>query len=217
MKGRIGSRSALTRACMRASRIMKLVALVSSSSSSAEAPPSSASMMEAACEVDPLASAVVKAPVLFPKGRWSMKGEMSTDVTARPSSARTLTAIRSVTTPSRPSPDTLSYTPTCSASSRVDLPWKPPPTMRVTPRGSPIPVSEPAFGTGRVTRSEGGEEKGTAEAASIGRSLAPVARGSTDPSATKATSPRPASWLRAACWSSTEQRCAMSAEWSVLS
>ena len=74
----------------------------------------------------------------------------------------------------------------------ADVSRKPPPTMRVTPRGSPIPVSEPAFGTGRVTRSEGGEEKGTAEAASIGRSLAPVARGSTDPSATKATSPRPA-------------------------
>ena len=48
-----------------------------------------ASMMEAACDVEPDASSVVKAVVRFPNGKWSMKGEMSTEVTALPSSART--------------------------------------------------------------------------------------------------------------------------------
>ena len=90
-----------------------LVADVSSSSIRAEQPPSIASMMDAACEVDPDASSVQKAVVCFPKGRLSINGEMSTPVTARPSSARTLTLAASATTPSRPSPGTLLYTPTC--------------------------------------------------------------------------------------------------------
>lgn len=54
------------RACMRASRIMKLVAQVSSSSMSALAPSSSASWMPAAWLVLPLASSVRKAAVSRP-------------------------------------------------------------------------------------------------------------------------------------------------------
>ena len=83
---------------------MKLVAEVSSSISSADAPACTASTIAAACDVDPEASADVNAFVLRPYGRLSMKVEMSTEVTARPSSARTFTASPSVTTRSRPSP-----------------------------------------------------------------------------------------------------------------
>ena len=72
------------------SRIMVLVALVSSSISSARHPASRASMIAAACEVEPEASSVLKALVSLPPGSSAMKGEMSQHVTARPSSARTL-------------------------------------------------------------------------------------------------------------------------------
>ena len=78
MNGLIGSLSGATSACMRASRIIKLVADVSSSSSNAELPASSASMIAAACDVEPDASVVVKLVVRLPNGRWSMNGEMST-------------------------------------------------------------------------------------------------------------------------------------------
>eukprot|EP00967_Tisochrysis_lutea_P129280 scaffold222139_cov30-Tisochrysis_lutea.AAC.3 len=101
---------------------MKLVAHVSSSKRNAEHPASIASMMAAAWEVEPEASGVVKSLVRLPKGRWSMKGEMSVRVTARPSSARTFRASGWVTASSRPSPGTLSYTPSCSACSSVLLP-----------------------------------------------------------------------------------------------
>mmetsp|Transcript_50090 Transcript_50090/g.115593 ORF Transcript_50090/g.115593 Transcript_50090/m.115593 type:complete len:210 (-) Transcript_50090:241-870(-) len=90
--GRIGSLSGATSNCIRSSLIIKLVAHVSSSSNSVVAPTSSASEMAAAWEVDPEASAVEKSCVLRPKGRWSMKGEMSHRVTARPSSALILSA-----------------------------------------------------------------------------------------------------------------------------
>ena len=106
-----------------ASRIMKLVAEVSSSISSAVAPDSRASARLAAWEVDPEAFAVEKAVVSVLEGRFVMKAEMSVPVTARPSSARTLTASGSVSTHSRPSPPTCGYTPRSIARSRVDLPW----------------------------------------------------------------------------------------------
>ena len=61
--------------------------------------------MFAACEVEPEAS-VEKLLVLRPAGRPSMKGEMSTHVTLRPSSARILQAAGSVATSSLPSPGT---------------------------------------------------------------------------------------------------------------
>src|SRR5699024_5579502 len=51
--GVIDSRSAGLRARIRSSRIMKLVAEVSSSISSAEAPASTAATRDAACEVEP--------------------------------------------------------------------------------------------------------------------------------------------------------------------
>ena len=69
MKGLIGSFSGATNACILASRIMKLVALVSSSIRRAVAPASSPSMIEAACDVEPLESGVVKVVVRRPKGK----------------------------------------------------------------------------------------------------------------------------------------------------
>jgi hypothetical protein len=60
MNGVMGSCSSAMSACMRASRIMKFVADVSSSSSSTRAPTSIASTMAAACEVEPLAFVVTK-------------------------------------------------------------------------------------------------------------------------------------------------------------
>ena len=82
-----------------------LVAEVSSSISRAEAPASTASIREAAWEVEPEALVVEKARVSAPEGRPVRKGEMSTPVTARPSSARSAAAVARVITHSRPSPD----------------------------------------------------------------------------------------------------------------
>ena len=103
-RGVMGSRSAATSSRMRESRMSRFVAEVSSSSSSTVEPASTASMMEAAWEVDPEALRVVKEAVSRPAGRWEMKGVRSTPVTARPSAARTLTASGTVATSSRPSP-----------------------------------------------------------------------------------------------------------------
>ena len=89
---------------MRASRIMKFVAEVSSSMRSAVAPVSMDSMRVAACEVDPLALVVEKDRVSVPEGSPVMKGEMSTEATDRPSSARIAVASRRARTHSRPSP-----------------------------------------------------------------------------------------------------------------
>ena len=122
-RGVMGSRSAATSSRMRESRMSRFVAEVSSSSSSVVAPASTASMMEAAWEVDPEALRVVKEAVSRPAGRWEMKGVRSTPVTARPSAARTLTASGTVATSSRPSPGTCGYTPRSMALSSVDLPW----------------------------------------------------------------------------------------------
>ena len=105
-RGVMGSRSAATSSRMRESRMSRFVAEVSSSSSSTVEPASTASMMEAAWEVDPEALRVVKEAVSRPAGRWEMKGVRSTPVTARPSAARTLTASGTVATSSRPSPGT---------------------------------------------------------------------------------------------------------------
>ena len=58
MNGMIGSTSLLTTRCISSSRIMKLVALVSSSIRNTSAPASIASTVFAACEVLPLASSV---------------------------------------------------------------------------------------------------------------------------------------------------------------
>ena len=91
---------------MRSSRIMKFVAEVSSSISSVDAPASMASTRLAAWEVEPLALVVLKQRVSVPEGRLVMNGEMSTPVTARPSSARMVTASGRVMTHSRPSPPT---------------------------------------------------------------------------------------------------------------
>ena len=70
------------------------------------APASTASIMEAACEVEPEAFPVEKDPVSCPPGRWEIKALRSTPVMARPSAARTLTASGRVATSSRPSPGT---------------------------------------------------------------------------------------------------------------
>ena len=89
---------------MRASRIMKLVAAVSSSISRPVAPASSASTMAAACDVLPEASSVSKKPVSRPSGSAPMNGVRHAPRTARPSSARTLTSVSAETQRSRPSP-----------------------------------------------------------------------------------------------------------------
>mmetsp|Transcript_3490 Transcript_3490/g.8247 ORF Transcript_3490/g.8247 Transcript_3490/m.8247 type:complete len:242 (-) Transcript_3490:55-780(-) len=91
-KAVMGSFSGETKAFIFSSRIMKLVAQVSSSTSKVLAPTSSASMMLAAWEVDPEASPVVNSVVAFPNGKLLMKGEMSVHFTDRPSSARIFTA-----------------------------------------------------------------------------------------------------------------------------
>ena len=46
--------------------------------------------------------------------------------------------------------------------SRVDFPWKPPPTISVTPSGIPMPETGPRFGRSRVMRKDSGEVNGTA-------------------------------------------------------
>src|SRR6188472_1681182 len=95
---------------MRSSRIMKFAvahserhhpwaysnrspADVSSSKSSGSAPPSIASITLAACDVLPDAHCVDNEVVGLVKGKLLIKGEMSTPVTARPSSALILSAV----------------------------------------------------------------------------------------------------------------------------
>ena len=118
----MGSLSFETSICMRWSRIMKLVADVSSSMSRTLAPISRDSMMFAAWEVLPLASSDEKSLVSCLKGRFFMKGEISTFSILLPSSARIFTAVGSDTTSSLPSPGMWLYTPSSSADSRVDFP-----------------------------------------------------------------------------------------------
>lgn len=108
---------------IRMSRIRKFVAQVSSSKSRVSAPSSSASVTKgmsvsftiivimrnltsvtpAAIDVLPLASCVEKDVVGIPPGRLLMNGEMSTFVTALPSSPSMDTVLELVTTNSRPS------------------------------------------------------------------------------------------------------------------
>jgi hypothetical protein len=65
----MGSEVLATNSCIRRSRIMKLVAEVSSSSRRQEAPVSSASTRAVACDVEPDASSVEKLSVPWPPGR----------------------------------------------------------------------------------------------------------------------------------------------------
>lgn len=102
-EGVIGSRFDGMSARIRSSRIMKFVAEVSSSMSRVRALASTASTRLAAWDVDPLAFVVEKNLVSVPDGRLLMNGEMSSPVTARPSSARMAVALGSVMTHSRPS------------------------------------------------------------------------------------------------------------------
>ena len=108
MNAVIGSLSAATNACMERSRIMKFVAHVSSSISNDVHPNSKASIMLAACDVDPEPALVVNEDVSLANGRLLMKDEMSTQPMKRPSSARIFTEFGSVTMNSRPSPMTSS-------------------------------------------------------------------------------------------------------------
>mmetsp|Transcript_20179 Transcript_20179/g.77430 ORF Transcript_20179/g.77430 Transcript_20179/m.77430 type:complete len:218 (-) Transcript_20179:633-1286(-) len=210
MKGVIGSLSGAMRRAMRASRIIKLVADESSSIRSRSAPASSDSTMLAACDVLPLASAVEKSAVDRPPGRFWMNAPMSTDDTDRPSSARIFTALDEDATSSRPSPGTWLYTPTCSACSSVLLPWKPPPQMSVTPRGTAMPVTAPAWGRRTVRLSDAGDRNGTAELPSMGASLAPDALGRIAPSRTNAASPAGPSAALRHSWSSALCTCDLS-------
>ena len=102
IKGIIGS--FLTSLCMRASRIIKFVAQVSSSNKSSLLSISIASEIAAAIDVEPDASLVEKCSVSFICGRLCRKFEISTLAMLLPSSLLTFTALSSVTTYSRPSP-----------------------------------------------------------------------------------------------------------------
>src|SRR5690625_1117296 len=108
---------------MRWSRIMKLVAEVSSSISNAEAPASTASTREAAWEVEPEALVVEKLRESVREGRPLMKGEMSTPATERPYSARMEATSRRVITHSQPPLARWADTQRSMPGSRVDLPW----------------------------------------------------------------------------------------------
>ena len=92
------------------SLIIKFVALVSSSIRKSLLPASSASIVFAACEVEPLASSVEKFFVSFPLGRFLIKRLISSFLTLRPSSARSFTPVASVTIYSLPSPAICGYT-----------------------------------------------------------------------------------------------------------
>ena len=200
INGVIGSSLSATTRCISSSRTIKLVADVSSSIRKRLVPDSMPSITLAACEVLPLASAVENEVVsLFP-GRLWMKREISTLLMLLESSERSFAALASVMTYSRPSPAMWLYTPRSSACSRVDFPWKPPPTISVTPSGIPMPETGPRFGRSRVMRKDSGEINGTA--CFIGRSETPVSRGRMEPSAMKAVSPFSFNAARIACWSS---------------
>ena len=153
-------------------------------------PISQYSMMFAAWLVDPLALAVVKAVVDFLFGKLFMNAEMSKPSTLRPSSARIFTAVGSVTTNSLPSPGMWSYTPFSIADRSVLLPWKPPPTIRVTPSGMPMPDTRPAFGSSNSQCRDGGDAKGRHSVGLPGVSTAPLPLGSREPLRTKAQSRR---------------------------
>mmetsp|Transcript_23191 Transcript_23191/g.64807 ORF Transcript_23191/g.64807 Transcript_23191/m.64807 type:complete len:393 (+) Transcript_23191:593-1771(+) len=217
MNGWIGSLLEATNICILWSRIMKLVAHVSSSTRIVVAPASMPSLMFAAWLVLPLASLVENFVVSSWNGRFLMNAEMSVHETGRPSSLRTLYAFSSATTNSRPSPGTTSYTPLCSAWSTVDLPWKPPPTMSVMPLRIPMPVIVPACGSVTSTSREGGDVKATTVGETMGRSSAPLARGKMAPFPTKATRPSSAKTVSRRCtWSSTTSMCLCSFAWSKL-
>lgn len=94
--GVIGSCSRLTTASISRSRTIKLVADVSLSISSTRLLAPSASIVPAACEVDPLASEVEKKRVSRLSGSSPTNSEILTECTARPSSTRSFTAESSV-------------------------------------------------------------------------------------------------------------------------
>ena len=119
----MGSARPATSACIRASRISRFVAEVSSSSSRSREPDSSASTIEAAWLVLPLASSVENASVARPPGRSRRNGLTSTECTARPSSARRVTASARAAHRSRPSPGMCGKTAAARAWSSVDFPW----------------------------------------------------------------------------------------------
>ena len=197
MNGVIGSISRWITRCISSSRIIKLVALVSSSISRRDAPASMLSTTLAAWDVLPLASSVQNFTVSFPFGRSLMNMEMSVFRMLRPSSARIFMAVSSVITYSRPSPAIWSYTPSSSALRRVDFPWYPPPTIRVIPLRMPMPVIFPRWGRSSSTFSSSGDRNTTPPF--MGRAEMPDSRGRVLPSATNAHSPSFGSISRMKC------------------
>mmetsp|Transcript_24394 Transcript_24394/g.36366 ORF Transcript_24394/g.36366 Transcript_24394/m.36366 type:complete len:267 (-) Transcript_24394:325-1125(-) len=134
--------SSMIRARILPSRDMKFAALTSSSTRIAEAPISIASTTLAACDVEPDASLVEKCFVSDPTiGKFDINALTLVLLTYRPSSARTVNAFSSVTQSSLPSPRILLYTPVMIVRSIVDLPWYPPPTIRVIPFGMIMPLT----------------------------------------------------------------------------
>ena len=86
-----------------------------------------------------------------------INNDISVLVIALPSSALTFNALSSVITNSLPSPSIWLYTPSSNALSNVDLPWYPPPTIRVIPFGIPIPLIILLFGVLNSTSNSLGE------------------------------------------------------------
>jgi hypothetical protein len=76
------------------------------------------------------------------------------------------------------------------ADRSVLLPWKPPPTIRVTPSGMPMPVMRPALGRSNSHCSDGGDTKGRHSVRLPGVSTAPLPLGRRAPFRIKAHSRR---------------------------
>src|SRR5699024_12047624 len=109
---------------------------------------------------------------------------------------------------------TVSSTPRPRLRSSVDLPCKPPPTTRLTPSGTPMPATHPRLGSSTSVRNDGGAVNVTTSSSASARSSTPLRRGSTEPSATNATSPRSSRESRRAVESSTVETNSRTASWS---
>ena len=95
------------------------------------------------------------------------------------------------------------------------MPWNPPPTISVIPRGTNIPVIAPAWGTSNVRSISGGDANSTTPSPSIGASSAPLARGSRAPLRTNATPSFATTAARSATCASVLSACAATRSTSI--
>ena len=118
-----------------------------------------------------------------------------------PSSALTFIAESLVITNSLPSPSMWLYTPSSNAFSKVDLPWYPPPTIKVIPLGIPIPLISPELGVLKLTSNSFGEINLIPFLR--GFEDIPLSLGSIESFPIKATNPCSSKLCLIYCWSST--------------